>query len=519
MVEVVFNYEGNQFYIPCNTNDKMKDIINQFLDKINNIEVKNNLIYLYDGKNINFELTLNEQINELDKNKKQMEINVIHNNKDINKIKQIISKDIICPYCKENIFMKIKNFKIYLHGCKNYHIHNDVLLNLFEESQKINLNSIECDICKINDKSNSYNNEFYICYTCNKYLCSSCKSNHDKNHGIINYDDKNYICKIHNEPFVKYCKTCKEEICLACEKVHEKHETKTFKSILPDKNDLLKNMKNLKNVIDKYKEKINIAKEIFNRMQYLFELYYKINNNIINNYKKSKINYHKLINLNNLNKNNEKLIKKLNDIINKDKISEIYEFSFNNFYNVNGEKYIGEMKNGLKEGKGILYYDKDNENKRKIYEGEFKNDKPDGKGIMVWNNDERYEGDFKNDNFEGKGIFYFKNGNKYEGDYKNNIKEGKGIYCWDNGDRYEGEWNDGKREGKGIYYWNDGHIYKGGWKNDKRDGKGIDYDINGNIYEGYYEEDKKQGYGIIYYNNGERYEGYFHNDKNCLPKD
>ena len=50
---------------------------------------------------------------------------------------------------------------------------------------------------------------------------------------------------------MKYCKTCKEDICLACEKDHEKHETKSFKSILPDKKDLLKNNKNLKNVIDK----------------------------------------------------------------------------------------------------------------------------------------------------------------------------------------------------------------------------------------------------------------------------
>ena len=35
-------------------------------------------------------------------------------------------------------------------------------------------------------------------------------------------------------------------------------------------------------------------------------------------------------------------------------ISEIFEFSLDNFYNENGEKYIGEMKNGLKKEKG--YY-------------------------------------------------------------------------------------------------------------------------------------------------------------------
>ena len=34
----------------------------------------------------------------------------------INKDK-IISKDIICPKCKENIFIEIKDYKINLYGC------------------------------------------------------------------------------------------------------------------------------------------------------------------------------------------------------------------------------------------------------------------------------------------------------------------------------------------------------------------------------------------------------------------
>ena len=52
-------------------------------------------------------------------------------------------------------------------------------------------------------------------------------------------------------------------------------------------------------------------------------------------------------------------------MINNDNISEIYKFALDNFYSENGEKYIGEIKNGLKDGKGILYYEKDNEYKRK----------------------------------------------------------------------------------------------------------------------------------------------------------
>ena len=82
----------------------------------------------------------------------------------------------------------------------------------------------------------------------------------------------------------------------------------------------------------------------------ILELYYKINNEIINNYNINKRNYHQLQNLYNLKNNNEKIIKDLNNIINNDNISEIYEYSFNNFYNENGDKYIGEIKNCLKNG-------------------------------------------------------------------------------------------------------------------------------------------------------------------------
>ena len=77
------------------------------------------------------------------------------------------------------------------------------------------------------------------------------------------------------------------------------------------------------------------------------------------------------MNLNNIKTNNENLKKELNNIIKDDNMNELFTFSFDNYYNENGEKYIGEMKNGLKDGKGILYYNKDDEYNRKRYEGDF----------------------------------------------------------------------------------------------------------------------------------------------------
>ena len=47
----------------------MKDIIAKFVIKIENKE--NNLYYLYNGTKINYELTFNEQANDIDKSRKK----------------------------------------------------------------------------------------------------------------------------------------------------------------------------------------------------------------------------------------------------------------------------------------------------------------------------------------------------------------------------------------------------------------------------------------------------------------
>ena len=84
MAEIVFNYEGIDTTIQCNLDDKMKDIINKLLVKIN--ENENNLCFLYNGNRINKELTFNEQANDLDKNRKKMNILVTNDeNKSENK--------------------------------------------------------------------------------------------------------------------------------------------------------------------------------------------------------------------------------------------------------------------------------------------------------------------------------------------------------------------------------------------------------------------------------------------------
>ena len=77
-------------------------------------------------------------------------------------------------------------------------------------------------------------------------MCPICKSNYDKNHMIINYDDKNYICKKHNEPFNTYCKICNENICIICENEHAEHYIIYFRIIFINKEELVKSLEDLK---------------------------------------------------------------------------------------------------------------------------------------------------------------------------------------------------------------------------------------------------------------------------------
>ena len=112
-------------------------------------------------------------------------------------------------------------------------------------------------------------------------------------------------------------------------------------------------------------------------------------------------------------------------------------------------RYVGQVVNGLREGKGIEYWKNGDR-----YEGDFRNNKKDGKGILYYNKEpfkgDRYEGDFRNDKKEGKGIYYFKDGERYEGDFRNDKREGKGIYYFNNGDREMGDYYNGKPKGKFV---------------------------------------------------------------------
>ena len=175
-------------------------------------------------------------------------------------------------------------------------------------------------------------------------------------------------------------------------------------------------------------------------------------------------------------------------------------------YIINEDRYIGDFKDGVPDGKGLHYY-----RTGEKYEGYFKKGVREGKGVYYYKNGDRYEGDFKNNRIEGKGILYHINGDKYEGEFKNDKPEGKGKTTMSNGDWYEGFHKNGIPEGKGIAHYSNGERYEGDFKKGRSEGKGKYYFNNGDRYEGEFKDDMMNGKGRLYHKNGDVYEGEFKN--------
>ena len=294
---VIFNYNQILISIQCTAEEKMKDVINKYKSK-SKLD-KGYFAFLYNGNLVNEDLTVNEIINNNSKNSKKIQILVIlieedlnNNNREQNKEIIIKSKNIICPECKEDIRIKIKDYKIYLYECKNNHEINNISLNEFTQTQKIDLSKIICDSCRKHNKAQTYYNEFYFCVDCNWNICPFCKEKHNKNHIVIRDDKKNLSCFEHKESFIKYCNKCKLNLCFSCIEKHKEHSDDTipFESIKPEMKIIKDRIQTFRTILDNFDNNIN---EIIKKIYYVkdnLEEYYKIYKDIIDNFDNNAIN-------------------------------------------------------------------------------------------------------------------------------------------------------------------------------------------------------------------------------------
>ena len=90
-----------------------------------------------------------------------------------------------------------------------------------------------------------------------------------------------------------------------------------------------------------------------------------------------------------------------------------------------------------------------------------------GQSTYAWANGDKYVGEFKDGNRTGQGTYAWANGDKYVGEFKDGKIEGQGTFTFASGNKYEGEFKDGNFNGQGTMTSANGDIINSGiWEND-----------------------------------------------------
>lgn len=197
----------------------------------------------------------------------------------------------------------------------------------------------------------------------------------------------------------------------------------------------------------------------------------------------------------------------------------------------NGSEYRGSVVNGKIEGSGELkYFDDGNPDGPAFYFGDIKNGIPNGFGAMKYRNGNIYYGHFVNNEFDGQGVFYDKKDDKKKpGIYRNGklvnelaeneidliygSKNGYGLILTEDG-RYTGNLINGIPSGQGMLEFYDGSTVIGEFDDGKANGQGIcENRITGTKYVGQLRDNKITGRGTMYYADGTNERGYFKDGK------
>ena len=88
-------------------------------------------------------------------------------------------------------------------------------------------------------------------------------------------------------------------------------------------------------------------------------------------------------------------------------------------------------------------------------------------GTITWTDGEKYVGEFKDGTYHGQGTYTAPNGDKYVGEWKDNKQHGQGTVTFSNGEKYVGEYKDDKYHGQGTYTFPNGERLVGYFMNDE----------------------------------------------------
>ncbi|KAL0438041.1 UNVERIFIED_CONTAM: Phosphatidylinositol 4-phosphate 5-kinase [Sesamum latifolium] len=103
------------------------------------------------------------------------------------------------------------------------------------------------------------------------------------------------------------------------------------------------------------------------------------------------------------------------------------------FIGSDGDMYRGSWSGDRKHGYGVKHYSNGD-----YYEGHWKRNLQDGQGREVEN---EYIGEWKNGMIHGRGVLVWNNGNRYDGNWENGVPKGHGVFTWPDGSCYIGCWS------------------------------------------------------------------------------
>jgi len=168
------------------------------------------------------------------------------------------------------------------------------------------------------------------------------------------------------------------------------------------------------------------------------------------------------------------------------------------------------------------------------YVGQIKDGKFNGKGVLTYKTGAKHQGEFLDGKKHGEGKITQLNGNSFEGNFINDVRHGKGILKWISGAQIETEWENDQRiyvndfidglsyswtgerknyipDGYGVYTESNGGVFYGTFEDGKKTGWGISHDSFGNYYNGQWQNNAQNGQGLLIRSNGDKYEGEFKN--------
>ncbi|KAK0147135.1 Radial spoke head 10 B [Merluccius polli] len=189
---------------------------------------------------------------------------------------------------------------------------------------------------------------------------------------------------------------------------------------------------------------------------------------------------------------------------------------------LDGSSYEGDIYNGIRHGIGTHRCAVS----PVLYRGQWHRGKRQGKGVIYYSRDETswYDGDWLGNKREGWGVRRYPSGNVYEGEWRDNARHGEGTMKWLTlGEQHAGTWSNGVQQGQGTHTWfverapgsqyPQSNEYKGAFVLGERHGRGSFHYASGERYQGEWRKNEKHGQGKFTFTNGRSIEREFADDR------